>query len=296
MDRYVFFTLSLYSPLTEISIDEERVTLCVLYKFYDREDGNAITRAFNQLHGLDLPTRRIKAQFENHLRLYGPRAFPYYAAVFNCPLEDPDDRFLHVRLELEEAARAVGVLLKRRYTDDTTPSGRAACAKAESTRKNYKTLIRRAEAHRTTETHRATEAMDQSQVPSIMAAPLQIGGFAVTAIQQEEELVNTNTEEATSEPNTPMSAGSAQGVNELHHLAFRVWDSDSRTIFSTERGFVSEIFSIWRGPTLPPPDPETEEGRNCQLLLSNVHLNKKGNASAYVSVATSIIQVLNYAT
>ncbi|KAF2438790.1 hypothetical protein P171DRAFT_342100, partial [Karstenula rhodostoma CBS 690.94] len=80
------------------------------------------------------------------------------------------------------------------------------------------------------------------------------------------------------------------------HIAFRVWDKNSRTLFDPERGFVSDMHSIWQGPLLPAPQLDTIDGRHCHLLLTNIHLNKKGNASAYISCATSLIQCLSYAT
>lgn len=247
---------------------------------------------FNQLCGLELPSHRITRQFEDHVRLYGHKVFPFYADVFNCPLDDPENKFLHIRMQLEEAASAIGVTLKRKTVDNVVPAGRAARAKAERTRRNFKNLVRRAQVHTSIET-----TLQPQTLPTTTS--VQIGGFALSTSQDEEEVeveVDPDKDLSTSEASTPTSTDSSTGKNELHHLALRVWDNESRTVFCPERGFVSDLHSVWQGPSLPPPNPETDDGRNFQLLLSNIHLNKKGNASAYVSVATSLVQVLNYAT
>lgn len=67
------------------------------------------------------------------------------------------------------------------------------------------------------------------------------------------------------------------------------------TSLSLETELVSQMDSISNGSPPLPPQLETEDGRTSYLLLFSSHLSKKHleNASAYVSVATSLIQALS---
>jgi hypothetical protein len=74
-------------------------------------------------------------------------------------------------------------------------------------------------------------------------------------------------------------------------LGFRVWDANSRTKFSEDAGFVSEAFSIWRNEYPPPFSPDGQ-GRQALIVLTNLHLSMRGGASTFVSVGTSLLQVM----
>ncbi|KAF1974429.1 hypothetical protein BU23DRAFT_638071 [Bimuria novae-zelandiae CBS 107.79] len=273
--------------------ESERNLVAVLYRFY-AADPSKLTEVFNEVTGLHLKTEKVKAM-EVYMRQNGPEAFPFYGAVFACPLEDLNEEYAAIRAVIEKAVDSLGIELERRSTEPALSSGRAKNARSEYTRRRFKNLIRKAQYE-----HDALSA-DAPQINSARST-IRLGGFAISAPQGLDELEIDVDEDAravqTEEPNTVQTGSPSPSPSQPHqltHLAFRVWDHNSYTLFNEETGFISQMHSIWRGPLLPPPNPETDDGRNCHQLLANLHLNKQGDASAYVSVATSLIQVLNYA-
>ncbi|KAF2467152.1 uncharacterized protein BDR25DRAFT_195517, partial [Lindgomyces ingoldianus] len=76
------------------------------------------------------------------------------------------------------------------------------------------------------------------------------------------------------------------------HLAFRVWQSKSRTKF-VDGSFISELLSYWNGPL---PHPIAMGSHESFKILAIAHLSLTGNASCWVSVSTSLLQILNYAS
>jgi hypothetical protein len=71
--------------------------------------------------------------------------------------------------------------------------------------------------------------------------------------------------------------------------------SCSFTIFDDKRGFIANGHALWNGPLLPPLSPT--EDRNALLFLTHLHLSKTGGkSSAFVSMATSLLQMMNYAS
>jgi hypothetical protein len=80
------------------------------------------------------------------------------------------------------------------------------------------------------------------------------------------------------------------GEKAIPRVGYRVWDSNSKTIFNEQDGFVASGHQLWRGrPFLPPFSPE-DQGQKALDFLLNCHLSIEGGASAFVSVSESLIQ------
>ncbi|KAF2703922.1 hypothetical protein K504DRAFT_334576, partial [Pleomassaria siparia CBS 279.74] len=75
------------------------------------------------------------------------------------------------------------------------------------------------------------------------------------------------------------------------HLAFRVWDAESRTVFNEQRGFVADLFAHRRAPVAQP----LSQDNPMFDVLANAHLSHVGNTNAFVSVVSSLLQLLTYA-
>jgi hypothetical protein len=173
------------------------------------------------------------------------------------------------------------------------PSGEARTARSPKTRKLYRQLVRKAAQEMRVEATHNPPTPTPTRVP--ITIPL-LGNIALTTdakSEQSEYLVDADVEEHQS-PGThapmkkPMKFGEPT-------LAFRVWDSDSRAKFSTQNGFVSEAFQMWKGP-FPEPFQPDRAGKQALTILMNIHLSMKGGSSAFVSTTTSLLQVLTKAS
>ncbi|KAL5409623.1 hypothetical protein PMIN06_008972 [Paraphaeosphaeria minitans] len=271
--------------------DQQRYDLAILTSFFE---GNAadMTKVFNKMHRLNLDTvKQLKPQ-EIYLKR-NAEAFPFCHKIFTWPPNDPNNAFAEDRAAILKAASSVGVVLEPRQEEHILSSGSAKSARSKYTRRRFELLMRKAR-------HKNSPPSGSRLQPHTVLPLPKLGGIAISTSSAEEVEVNTQDDEHhsvyMSEGTTPKSADSPrQRPQQPVHLAFRVWDRHSHTKFDTERGFVSALHSIWNGPLLPTPQLDTLDGRNSHLLLSNTHLSRTGNASAYISVATSLVQALNYA-
>jgi hypothetical protein len=266
---------------------EERELLTVLNRFYEAADPTGIPRVFNGITGLNLRFSVVQMQFERHLKLYGGRAFPEFARAMAIPFRDPDGRYDDIRTIIDTTAAELGVELLRRKVERKFTSGSARYAKSPKTRRYWESLVRRAAQH---------EKQKARQVPSssASASPVQVPSFGgrvlVTSSTLEDQEYFTDVEDFTgliptsTEPRPSLSLTAPR-------LGFRVWDANSRTKFSEDAGFVSEAFSIWRNEYPPPFSPDGQ-GRQALIVLTNLHLSMRGGASTFVSVGTSLLQVM----
>ncbi|KAF2788135.1 hypothetical protein K505DRAFT_315451 [Melanomma pulvis-pyrius CBS 109.77] len=265
----------------------ERELLCVLFRWYERKP-IAFGRIWNSIFGLNLPTRKIQNQFENHLRLYGEKAYPVFGAVFSTPFGGT--KYEESRKLIEAEAQALGIQLHRLEAEVISLSGNAAKAKSVNTRRFYKSLVRRAKASMTENTSTRSQVSTSQVAASQVGTSQLLGGFALKTNDYNslEEFVDV--EEA---PTPSTETGYLSDVSTTsYHLAFRVWDDDSRTVFKDNYGFVADLFAHRRAPV---PQPLS---RNDPMfdILANAHLSFQGNTSAFVSVASSLLQVLNYSS
>jgi hypothetical protein len=192
---------------------------------------------------------KIRDQFENYLRLYGPDAFPVYKAVFSIPFDDPQDVYGWVRDVIEATAEKLGIEVHRLEQEVTSPAGRARRAKSVITRRLYKRLVRRASQERLAITH--PKAVAQNPSPEVQI----LGQMALrTNVRLDAEEYLTDAEDFF-KPITPPTKPSPPASTDAPKLGFRVWDAQSKTTFSPDHGFVSEAFRIWKGPYPQPSAP-----------------------------------------
>ncbi|EUC47864.1 hypothetical protein COCMIDRAFT_34602 [Bipolaris oryzae ATCC 44560] len=272
--------------------EDQRELLAILYRWYDNADQNTLPQVFNKVVGLDLRVSVIRHQFEGHVLLYGGRAFPEYARVMAIPFHDPEGRYNAICEIIEATAADSGIDLQRRDTEIAFNSGAARWAKSPRTRRLYRSLVRRA-AQKEKEKgriSRSTQAVvlpsDQQEIP----IPECLLGNIVLYTDDQDEGMWSDVENPS--PSTALVEKLRSSIEPIRRkIALRVWDKNSRTIFSKEDGFVSQAFSIWRGE-YPPPFTPDGEGRAALKLLTNLHLCLKGGASTFVSLSTSLLQAL----
>jgi hypothetical protein len=255
--------------------EDERQLLTILYRFYEAAHSTTIPQVFNAITNLELRHNIVKDQFEHHLKLYGGRAFPEFGRVMAVPFDDHEGHYNDIHSIIEDAASKLGVQLSKRQTEVKFTSGAAQWAKSPRTRRAFKSLVRRA-----AQKEKDGERESLVQMPEFEATPLP----ALHAWN------NEDVEDSPSSLPTIIPV-SQRRIPTSHSIAFRVWDSESRTKFTEEDGFESEMCSDWRGQFLPPFTPEGE-GMQAIKLLTNSHLSKSGGKSAFVSVSTSLLQVL----
>jgi hypothetical protein len=231
-------------------------------------------------------------RFENYLRLHGPKAFVVYKAVFSIPFNDPRGEYAPTREVIENAARRFGIRLHRLQEEHVFISGEARKAKSPKTRRLYRQLVRRASQEmRVRAMHTSTPAPTPTRMP--IPIPL-LGNVALTMdadFEQSEYLVNVE------EQLSPLIHGPRKMTTETCQptLAFRVWDSNSRAKFSSQHGFVSEVFQMWKGP-FPEPFQPDGAGKQALTILMNIHLSMKGGSSAFVSTTSSLLQAFTKAS
>ncbi|KAH5328607.1 hypothetical protein HBI25_001210 [Parastagonospora nodorum] len=270
---------------------QEREILCIIYRWYSR-DPVSFTSVFNKIFRLDLKTAKVKAHFENYLRLHGPEAFPIYKAVFSVPFGDPNNVYSAQRNLIETTAANLNIELHRLQEEVNSPSGRAKKARCPKTRKLFRTLVRRASQEEQFLAVRAPIS-EETSVPS-----LRNGGVTLnnnTSFQDLEYLVDA---EDALEP-APLALGRiAETSNSAAQLAFRVFDEYSVTSFKDGQ-FVAGAFvgvAAKSGGQLPHPfDPTTEDGQKAIKITSSAHFNNSGGPSCWISVFTSFLESLTKA-
>jgi hypothetical protein len=267
--------------------EDERELLTVIYRWYTAVDPKIIPKIFNGVTGLDLRHSIVRSQFDSHLKLYGGRAYPEYGRAIATPFKDPYGVYTGIRNIIEQTASDLGLELLRRKTEVKIISGQAQYAKSPKTRRYWKSLVRRAAQH---EKQKARQVLSSSASASSVQVPSSGGRVLVTTANSDDQEFLTDVEDfsapvvSSTEPRSSLPLTAPR-------LGFRVWDANSRTKFSEDSGFVSEAFSIWRNEYPPPFSPDGQ-GRQALMVLTNLHLSMRGGASTFVSVGTSLLQVM----
>jgi hypothetical protein len=223
--------------------------------------------------GSGLTSTAVVAQFEGHVRFYGPNAFPIYGAVFNIPFEDPQDIYGHTRTAIEAAALQLDIDLHR-LDEEAPPSGKTRKTNTPKFRKQYKILVRKAHAEAARAARRCTieNVLPQTQT-------LSEDEEYYTAAEDTPVLLIPRHEHYPSLRSGPPKLG------------YRVWDKSSNTLFSEDHGFVAKYFHLWRGPL---PTPLTPEGDGLKMikLSGNNHFHREGGPSQWISVFSSLLETL----
>jgi hypothetical protein len=120
--------------------DQDRETLCVLYRYYQASDPTTIPIIFNAVRDLDLEHRKVQSQFHN-ICLYGPRAYPAYRKVFSTPFSN-SQAFQGLHMVIQNEARNTGIVLERRDVEPQFRCDVAKYSKSPTIRKQYKTRVR----------------------------------------------------------------------------------------------------------------------------------------------------------
>jgi hypothetical protein len=169
----------------------------------------------------------------------------------------------------------------------SSPAGKARYARSSKTRRLYRALVRKASQER------LASARSTRVIESRFSRFQTMGRMTLnTSIRPEAEEFLTDTEEL-SEPIAIPAKTRPSAPAHTPNLGFRVWDAKSKTLFTSEEGFVSEAFSIWKGPYPPPFSSESADGKLAINLLCNLHFSMtSGGASAWISVSTSLLQAL----
>ncbi|CAN9334892.1 unnamed protein product [Alternaria alternata] len=84
--------------------EDERELLTILYRWYSDKDATTLPRTFNAVTDQDLRLSVIRYQFDSHLVLYGPRAYPEFGRVMAVPFHDPMQKYGEIRAIVEEKA------------------------------------------------------------------------------------------------------------------------------------------------------------------------------------------------
>lgn len=207
---------------------DERELLCVLYRWYHAPDRTVIPQVFNSITSLNLRHNIIKIQFENHIRLYGRKAFREFERVFHSvPFQDPMGRYEEIKSIIEATAQNLGIPLCKREVETKFPSGRAARAKSEHTRKIYRTLVRQASQNSRPQGSKWPSRLESS---SPMSA---LGGFPTATREKFADSESLVDEDAEVSPASRVCEVTASPVKSFDTpcLAFRAWDASSRTVF-----------------------------------------------------------------
>lgn len=242
--------------------------------------------------------KKIRDQLENHVRLYGGKAFPMYHDVFGATLfSDPTGKYDKARHDIEEAASMLGIKLVRLDQEVKSPSGKAATAKSPLTRRYYKALVRQARKSAIKKISVEKSSIKKSYAGQKAGHPdlqaLHIGGCSIATSDQDEGVL-TDAEDAEGLTNPDVvplieyTEGLVTSCTVPPCLLFRVWDASSRTSFGPD-GFTSSAFKEWSviPPPIPPNDPH-----DAFKLLAHLHLSRVGDTPWFVFYSTQTIRHL----
>ncbi|KAF3046256.1 hypothetical protein E8E11_008418 [Didymella keratinophila] len=278
--------------------EDERELLCVLNRWYCGRDRAAeldiFAKVFNSITGLDILPKRVRIQFENHLRLYGAEAYPVFGRVFSTPFDDPEGRYAKIRDLIEAEAVTLGLELQQREFEVVVRSGTAKFAKSPKTRKFYKSLVRRASQGAVRQANQ--DVVYEEATRSSVSVPT-ISGAVCVPTEGDLEIL-TNVEESTAsvahQRATPVleSVGMPEAASTRPHLTFRVWDAANRTKF-IDGSFVAQTFVDWPRPF--PAPIALEDPSEAGKILTVLHLSRQGDTPVYISTASSLLQAMSYA-
>jgi hypothetical protein len=256
--------------------EDERKLLAILYRWYQADHPTTIPQVFNSITDLNLRHTTIQTQFED-LKRYGGRAFPEFGQVMAIPFNDLEGHYDEIHGIIEDASRDLGVYLPRRKFEVKFNLGTAQFAKSSRTRRVFKSRVRRA-----AQKERKQEQELVVQMPDLGNLSIHAPALGSTTLSWNRGEAFLDAEDFVDGEASPIASSNASPMIQRrsslptsHHVAFRVWDANSRTDFTEEQGFTPE-----------------GEGMQAIKLLTNRHLSKKGGASAFVSVSTSLLQML----
>jgi hypothetical protein len=194
----------------------------------------------------------------------------------------PQGKYAAILKAIKIAGREIGITVQRLQDEHVFPSGEARTARSPKTRRLYRSLVRRASQDRRIG---AMYTQTQTEPPARIPA---LGNIAMTTDAKFEESEHITDAEDHQDPHD----GELEKMStDAPRISFRVWDSNSRTLFSSADGFVSEVFKSWNGPFPEPFKPEGA-GKQAIRIFLNTHFSFTGGSSAFISSTTSLLQAL----
>jgi DNA-binding transcriptional regulator/RsmH inhibitor MraZ len=170
-----------------------------------------IPPVFNAITGLKLKDGTIKKQFQDHLVLYGEKAFPNsFGKIFKSTPFADTKAYNDIRSIIESEAQKIGADLRRRLVEQVFSSGRAENARSEYTRQTYRTLVDRAAQMTLDEQLTTNLTSSLEEVTQGIQSSNETGGF-----------LETEGHQILLPPAQSFHTGSSPGTP---CLAFRVWD------------------------------------------------------------------------
>ncbi|KAF2132386.1 hypothetical protein P153DRAFT_383270 [Dothidotthia symphoricarpi CBS 119687] len=278
--------------------DIERLLLCIIHRWYETSDNTAIAAVFNQVTGLDFKPRKITAQFTSMLG-NGSKGSIHWAQVFDeVAFDDAKGVYAEIRNLIEVTAVNLHVQLIPRDEEFDFQSGSAAKAKSPGTRTKHRRRVKLVQ-----EEKKALIRQMALMEASAMHVQPSNSGPGVIEDHFDEYFTDVEDNPVTDLPCMPYSgtsnnpaAYSGRTSSSSPCLAFRVWDAKSYTQFTEDGDFISNAaFSVKNKSFLTPFAPEGQ-GLSTFLFFAKSHLSLKGNTSAFVSVSTSLLQAMVYAS
>ena len=149
----------------------------------------------------------------------------------------------------------------------------ARYAESPKTQKNYLNLVQKASQ----DDYRVRTSHQISAVPQSMSMSM------ADQLPEDDNREFITDAETSPTPCGPAPDHNPQPAKVKPHLAFRVWDTASRTCF-IDGGFVAHAFLDWPLP-LPSPialDDPTQAGK----ILASLHLSTQGGTPVFISTAS----------
>ncbi|KAF2107751.1 hypothetical protein BDV96DRAFT_294195 [Lophiotrema nucula] len=236
----------------------QRHVLAILWRYYDRSDMGSFTHLFNSITGLQLRSNKLPAQFGNG----GRRMAKIKEAVYKVEFHDPEGLFDELHLIIEQHASKVGVEVQLKKVEDVPSSKRS-----------------QADIHISVSSETSLSGLDDPWASSNNhTIPIGSPDTSDTAPRAKK---------------SPLILKPLAWMEyEQPHLAFRVWDGNSWTAFKKGH-LTSKLFSDRNAGVTQPLAPDDPSGLFEPLCLA--HMSFKGGASPFVSVVTSLVQLLKYA-
>ncbi|KAF1841868.1 uncharacterized protein K460DRAFT_419863 [Cucurbitaria berberidis CBS 394.84] len=275
--------------------DDKRLLL-IIHRWFWATDYAEVTALFNHITGLDLDKRKLDAEFRD-IKSYGSRGSHEWGQVFDeVSFEDPSGTYTEIRGKVDAAAKALQIDFQRREEEEDFNPGSAAKTSTKS-RKRYKQRVRLVAQQKKAEATIGSSAEKISvRVPKLGGVPLVMqdcsGDIDILSDVEDEPIIYC--EPVFKKPTAAFEPHIPPVPTKLPHLAFRVWDSSSRTKFTNEGSFIAESFMDAPSP-LPAPIPPNDVYGLWKYFAAR-HLSKKGALPLFVSTAVSLLQVLRYAT
>ncbi|CAI6337799.1 unnamed protein product [Periconia digitata] len=291
-----------YSPPHQWS-DSQRSFLSALYHLFE-PDYPLYTKLFNSFHGLSLSVNKIRSQV-SHLNVF----YTAFSRIHGDIQAQVD-----MWTSITTLCRKENVQLVPRITALTVGVNKRT---AQRTQRRLKTLVRQASDKNTNDLTTSVDPQvqtrnfavyvdeDLEQVVDIESTdPHGQFGYSKSHSSPFSVGFGTLTSEHSSLSPASLSTGT-MGLVPGSSIAFRVWDNNSATSYSSTRGFTAALFSSDWTQAMASPDLSINDQMSLQAksnmsaiqLWARSHLSMTSRIpSPFISCCTSLVQVFKYAS